>query len=561
MDSPEIMADGGRGTVGLKARWRSASTRVLWWPLPNIADVFSGRWPCSSLTVVNGRESRIDWQAFWFAANAFVKQSSIARILIDGWEELLHQAEHGGIRVAWSGEGKCASENGNMEESHKVGMVKRVETEDVLEKLARLTVKDKKSMGITPCDTSVKMVCSDEEQGKKVTRQKTECDKGKEVESVVEMTLMTGSEGREEEGVKPRKEKSTTKEAKMGATWKRVGPNKWNSQLIMQTFEPEVSKAILGIPLSRRGGEDIWMWSLTGNGIFSVKTAYKVVHKSYEASNGWSKYKQVWKRVWNMKDFWRQVGVATTVTEEGTYFADWFEAKLKYSSAKEVDVMCMMMQRIWARRNKLRLGEDAVSLLKCWDEVNALWCELNEGRKDELSNTGREAEVSARWDPPHWSNVKVNVDAGYDNNGDGRIGCVIRNYNGRCLAAKLISSLGIQSIEYLEALAILEGIKFAKEMSCNKIEVEGMVMVSGGSGITPFISIIRSLLFRADLDRSETPRVLLICAFKNSLDLTMLDLILPPSGTISNISNLQLQIEAYVTREKEEPLKHEKKAS
>ncbi|KAF7821895.1 uncharacterized protein G2W53_027350 [Senna tora] len=232
----------------------------------------------------------------------------------------------------------------------------------------------------------------------------------------------------------------------------------------MQAFEPEVSKAILGIPLSRRGGEDIWMWSLTGNGIFSVKTAYKSVHKSYEASNGWSKYKQ---------DFWRQVGVVTAVTEEGSFFADWLEAKLKRSSAKEVEVMCMMMQRIWARRNKLRLGEDSGSLLKCWNEVNATWCELNEGRKDELSTYGREAEVSAKWDPPHWSNVKVNVDARYDNNGDGRIGCVIRNYNGKCLAAKLILIPGVQSIEYLEALAILEGIKFAKEMSCNKIEVEG----------------------------------------------------------------------------------------
>ncbi|KAF7814608.1 putative ZmL1 non-LTR retrotransposon protein [Senna tora] len=304
--------------------------------------------------------------------------------------------------------------------------------------------------------------------------------------------------------------------------------NMWNSQLIMQAFEPEVSKAILCIPLSRRGGEDIWMWSLTGNGIFSVKTAYKTVHKSYEASNGWSKYKKVWKRVWNMKvtpntrnfmwracrnilptctnlkgrgmdledicflcnegsetifhalcdcptvqDFWRQVGVVTTVTEEGTYFADWFESKLKRASAKEVEVMCLMMHRIWNRRNKLRLGEEAGSLLKCWDEVNALWCELNEGRKDELSHDGREAEVSAKWDPPHWSNVKVNVDAGYDNNSDGRIGCVIRNYNGRCLAAKLILIPGVQSIEYLEALAILEGIKFAKEMNCNKIEVEG----------------------------------------------------------------------------------------
>lgn len=77
-----------------------------------------------------------------------------------------------------------------------------------------------------------------------------------------------------------------------------------------------------------------------------------------------------------------------------------------------------------------------------------------------------------------------------------------------------------------------------------------LVMVSGGSGITPFIFIIRELLFMANTRNCKTPQVLLICTSKKSLDLTMLDL-LPDSGTSFDISHLQLQIEAYVTREKE----------
>lgn len=80
-----------------------------------------------------------------------------------------------------------------------------------------------------------------------------------------------------------------------------------------------------------------------------------------------------------------------------------------------------------------------------------------------------------------------------------------------------------------------------------------LVMVSGGSGITPFISIIRELIFQSQQQESRVPRVLLICAFKNCNDLTMLDLILPVSGSPDQISQLQLQIEAYITREKEEP--------
>ncbi|XP_008233004.2 PREDICTED: ferric reduction oxidase 2 isoform X1 [Prunus mume] len=78
-----------------------------------------------------------------------------------------------------------------------------------------------------------------------------------------------------------------------------------------------------------------------------------------------------------------------------------------------------------------------------------------------------------------------------------------------------------------------------------------LVMVSGGSGITPFISIIREFLLMSTALKCRVPKVVLICAFKSSLDLTMLDLILPMSSTSIDMSNLELQIEAYVTRETE----------
>ncbi|XP_050254891.1 ferric reduction oxidase 2-like [Quercus robur] len=85
-----------------------------------------------------------------------------------------------------------------------------------------------------------------------------------------------------------------------------------------------------------------------------------------------------------------------------------------------------------------------------------------------------------------------------------------------------------------------------------------LVMVSGGSGITPFISVIRELLFRSNTTGGKTPRVLLICAFKKSSDLTMLDLFLPLSDTNLDSSRLQLQTEAYVTGEKEHATHNQK---
>ncbi|KAF7826928.1 Ribonuclease H-like domain containing protein [Senna tora] len=98
---------------------------------------------------------------------------------------------------------------------------------------------------------------------------------------------------------------------------------------------------------------------------------------------------------------------------------------------------------------------------------------MNENQANNPSLTIRNNEIQVRWKPPHWSRIKVNVDASINSSGEGRVGCVIRNYSGRCLAAKVKIITGVESVEVLEALAIYEGLSFAKEMSCNKVEVEG----------------------------------------------------------------------------------------
>ncbi|KAK6804569.1 hypothetical protein RDI58_002353 [Solanum bulbocastanum] len=86
-----------------------------------------------------------------------------------------------------------------------------------------------------------------------------------------------------------------------------------------------------------------------------------------------------------------------------------------------------------------------------------------------------------------------------------------------------------------------------------------LVMVSGGSGITPFISIIRELIHTSESQKCKTPEILLISVFKNSEDLTMLDLLLPISGAPLETCKLGLQIEAFVTREKQPTSTEDKK--
>ncbi|XP_047336404.1 ferric reduction oxidase 5-like isoform X2 [Impatiens glandulifera] len=91
-------------------------------------------------------------------------------------------------------------------------------------------------------------------------------------------------------------------------------------------------------------------------------------------------------------------------------------------------------------------------------------------------------------------------------------------------------------------------------VSSDFLRRESLVMVSGGSGIAPFISIIREVIHLSTQPGLHIPRMYLICVFKNSIDLTMLDLLLPTSSVISQeiFSKLELKIEAYVTKDIEE---------
>ncbi|KAM5557416.1 ferric reduction oxidase 4-like [Rosa sericea] len=123
----------------------------------------------------------------------------------------------------------------------------------------------------------------------------------------------------------------------------------------------------------------------------------------------------------------------------------------------------------------------------------------------------------------------------------------------------VIKSLGSWSQKLYKQLASnsVEHIQVSVEgpygpTSSHFMRHKGLVMVSGGSGITPMISIIREIIFQSTKPDCHVPSVRLICAFKNSADLSLLQLLLPISGTPSDLTQIQLQIEAYVTRETEQ---------
>ncbi|XP_078438489.1 ferric reduction oxidase 2-like [Wolffia australiana] len=89
------------------------------------------------------------------------------------------------------------------------------------------------------------------------------------------------------------------------------------------------------------------------------------------------------------------------------------------------------------------------------------------------------------------------------------------------------------------------------DFSTEFLKHDCLVLVSGGSGITPYFAMIQELIFMSATKGVSVPKVRLICAFKTVADLSMLDLLLPLSTDKLDASRLDLTIDAYVTREKE----------
>ncbi|KAF7842590.1 putative RNA-directed DNA polymerase [Senna tora] len=313
------------------------------------------------------------------------------------------------------------------------------------------------------------------------------------------------------------------------------GGGQWDIEKVNEVFEPLVAEAVIKIPLSRSNPKDSWMWRFNANGLFSVKSAYKVVHNSYSRTNTWTRYSSVWKKIWKgnlppkIRSFcWRACrGILPTcinlknrgvdvdtrclcgLDDEDTChalvacpvlkplwdnympdvggpintnvaFVEWFSNNVQRWSCKQMEIYGILAYKVWNRRNKIRLNERAEEFNYIGEEAKKLWVTLNEAppnMNDTTEGTRRDDRNRAirdgKWEAPMWREMKVNVDASLLEQGKGGIGCVVRNFQGRCLAAFAKRMKNIESAELLEAFAFLEGLELAKNLRCDNIILEG----------------------------------------------------------------------------------------
>ncbi|XP_030479414.1 uncharacterized protein LOC115696664 [Cannabis sativa] len=102
------------------------------------------------------------------------------------------------------------------------------------------------------------------------------------------------------------------KDATHGVAWVHQflnNNNTWNTQMVRELFGNEDANAILNIDLPEVNTDDSWQWVGEYNGLFSIKSAYRLIKSTVSRTNE----EDVWKLMWNspihprLKFLWWQV--------------------------------------------------------------------------------------------------------------------------------------------------------------------------------------------------------------------------------------------------------------
>ncbi|KAF7838944.1 uncharacterized protein G2W53_007426 [Senna tora] len=330
---------------------------------------------------------------------------------------------------------------------------------------------------------------------------------------------------------------------------------RWRADLIRQSFTEDEAKAIFSLPHRGRNQDDRWMWLLTPNGCFTVKSAYHALHSKNHPPPNVNAHGKVWKSIWklnippstkvflwrtvkttlptcttlakraldvdkkcficnieeescmhtlvgceSLNKFWQLTNLmGMNLGQEELSFLDWLDDAFTKWSPKEAETFALAAHRVWFRRNQARIDGKVETLDHVWDGVLNMWQSMNTKALNNSSDHSSSDPVSdsqVRWQPPDWRNLKINVDASR-RDGECRLGCVIRNYIGRCLVVLIKRVEGMAPIDHLEALAILEGMKLSQTMTCTSVIVESdarrvINLVKTGNTDATYLGLLRA---------------------------------------------------------------------
>lgn len=307
----------------------------------------------------------------------------------------------------------------------------------------------------------------------------------------------------------------------------------WKRDFLVSRVTEEDLDFILAIPVSLLPREDTLVWHYTNHGIYSVKTGYQLAleeKRSYmqygESSNSGE---AVWKIIWNLDIppkvrlfLWRACREVLPVranlvrrgllvdpmcpvcgfqmenvlhsltacpaaavawfmcplglhAEEvgGESFFHWFQSLCNKLNREQLCIVAMIAWGVWNGRNASIHGGGST---KPEDNVQFSLRLLGDFQRARENNAnmgcGQSSASTRRWAAPPPGTLKINTDASVGKSGFVGIGFLIRDHYGKVIGAGIDRIMGNVGVECAEALAIRGGLKFALELSIDRLVIE-----------------------------------------------------------------------------------------
>jgi hypothetical protein len=313
----------------------------------------------------------------------------------------------------------------------------------------------------------------------------------------------------------------------------------WNLELINSIFMPDEAKVIASMPLCPSLPPDKLVWQGTTDGVFSVRSAYHMgIENNFRGRGSTSSVSlenRIWKVIWNLEvansvemfmwracndllptkcNFLRRKMVEESMClcccreEETVVHILWFcpvaqdvwgsgsmifqkcafngdrimqfmEFCLDRLKIEELNLMAVIVRRIWLRRNKFIfeslffhpriIYSKAVAHLEEYQR-----CNKKEGDLSSVEIMQTALRPQTGWCPLPYGLVKVNWDASINVTKECiGIGVVARDFNGNVLGAKSVTKMVVAVPKLAEIMTAYETVVFCKEVRFYEIILEG----------------------------------------------------------------------------------------
>ncbi|KAL3839206.1 hypothetical protein ACJIZ3_023797 [Penstemon smallii] len=308
----------------------------------------------------------------------------------------------------------------------------------------------------------------------------------------------------------------------------------WNRQLVESIFSEEEAQLILSIPLGSTVGEDRILWHFERSGLFSVKSAYRLIRDisrmDLEARTGGPSTRMArdWNWIWKLaappkvrlflwnccsgtlpvceklkqrrvpieafcprcdheiesilhcllrcsyaRQIWALSGVPYHTYNSDTNDTEaWLCSIRSKTDAKQFGWIAIMLWWIWYARNKILWENDDIETLDLISFARDFYNRFQNAMV--LHRSPSTDRTSSKWQPPPGLFIKINVDAAFNKVGDVvGFGMIARNREGVCVGWKTDFVRLPLDPEAAEATAAFRAIEFGVASGWSLVILEG----------------------------------------------------------------------------------------